>query len=249
MIVKGWVACVVWMVTTASAVLAQTNIPGASAATDDEMRLTLEPKWNVRDAVADCATRAGLAVKFVPDAALERSTPDVQLDHVECGAMVRLRQVKAQEALAWVLHVANLSATLSNETLTVTLSEARSQVPDVLTIRPEPVDIAAFLGPTAGGNSIGLRSREPWDIVQLFSFLCYRADLTSYVIAPDDSAQSTRGIMVGPIDGTPVVEVMTSVLAEAGYEALAHHQTLFLRPGRLATTTERQPDHNTGRLP
>jgi len=186
--------------------------------------LKLDAGWNVGDLLTRVAKQAGLELRMADGGLLDAWTGKP----LECGAAMRFEQANARDVLAWILHAARLSATVSDGVIRVRLSDGPGQVPEDLVIRPKAVGGGDFLPAESRSRTVSLKSETEWHPPQLFEFLCHFARVPRFVIAADVRGGQSRNVTI-QFTKTPFPEAFDEALAAAGCELLVDRDTVFVR--------------------
>ncbi len=180
--------------------------------------------WNVGDLLARVAKQAGLELRTAGGGLLDTRTGKP----LECAAPMRFTQARARDVLAWILHAARLSATVSGGVIDVRLSDGERHVPEDLVIRPEAAGNDDFLPAESRTRTVSLQQLGPWDPAQLLEFLCHFARVPRFVIAADVRGGKSREVTI-QFSHTPFPEAFEEALTATGCELLVDRDTVFIR--------------------
>jgi len=186
--------------------------------------LTLDAGWDVGELLTRVAKQAGLELRVADGGPLDRRTGKP----LECAAVMRFKQAHARDVLAWMLHAARLSATVSDGVIRVRPSDGPGQVPEGLAIRPNAAGDGDFLPAESRTRTVSLKQETEWDPAQLFEFLCHVARVPRVVIAADVRGGHSRYVTI-QFTETPLPEAFGKALEAAGCELLVDRDTVFIR--------------------
>jgi hypothetical protein len=146
---------------------------------DVQVSLMSPQKWTIENCIKFLGYRAGYEVKIEPACLDDVETGEARM-LTFCGSF---DGITVRHALSWVLHLADVSATVANQTLKVSSSVEGASIPPELLAYSETNGtwLATITNMTPRSIS---QPRDEWDVRQLLGYLSFCTGCRNIIFDP-----------------------------------------------------------------